>query len=147
MSDGRPFTQAELVVRVDAPAETVWSLLSGPDIRDIVIGLYAREMVIDGTVMTTTLLDGGIVRERIQSVDPAARRLTYCVLDRGPFPYDDYTGEMQVRPLHAEHCEVRFACRYVPVGMPATDSNRIWREHNTAVMASVKDYLARSGRG
>ena len=136
---------AELNVRVEAPADQVWGVFSGPDMEKIIVGLYAQKVEFsgegEGAVLTTTLLNGNILKEQIESIDVEQRCLRYRVLESGSYPYHNYHGQMQVIPCGSDACEVSMKCNYEPVGVTEEESNNIWLNHNKKVMARVKKFL------
>ncbi|MQA11771.1 MAG: SRPBCC family protein [Pseudonocardiaceae bacterium] len=53
-----------------------------------------------GAIRKLTLADGGIVRERLVTLDDTERSYTYDILD-SPFPIRSYRATMRVRPVTA----------------------------------------------
>lgn len=137
--------EASLSARVEASAERVWSLLSGPDLQKVIIATYAKrsefEDTPDGPVLRTVLLDDSVVREKIERLDNERRCLEYRVLEGGSFPYRNYRGRMQIDELDADACRLVFECRFEPVEASAEDSRRVWRAHNEKVLESIKQFL------
>ncbi len=138
---------AELGMRIEASVDRVWAFLTGPELGELLTSVYAEkaefEQTEKGLVVTTTLKDGGgIVRERIESRDDENKCMRYHVLDYGPLPYTNYHGEMRVMPSGENACHLSFQCSYIPVGMPAEQSNQFWLEHNTEVMEKIQEILA-----
>lgn len=49
-----------------------------------------------GCIRSLTLRQGGLIRERLESLDDAARRTSYALIE-GPLPVADYLGALWVR--------------------------------------------------
>ena len=80
---------------IDVDADQAWSVL-----RDFgsAARLFAGVLVdcrLEGDVRTVTFANGMVVNERLVTIDDAARRLVYTVLD-GPFT--QHSASMQVVP-------------------------------------------------
>ena|SRR5579863_24981 len=55
----------------------------------------------DGKTRTLKTSDGGVVVERLDSRDDAARTYTYTILSAGPLPVANYQSTISVRPAGA----------------------------------------------
>ena len=130
----------ELAMRFKAPADRMWALLTGPELVPVLLETYAEKVEMDaaGTTLTTTLRSGGVVREKIESVDPVERCMKYRVLDPGPLPYANYRGEARVQPSGPDACVVSFQCNFIPVDMPEAEAKAYWINHNTKVMGTLR---------
>ncbi|HXV91677.1 MAG TPA: SRPBCC family protein, partial [Pseudonocardia sp.] len=92
-------------VVVPAPAEEVWSLIrdfDGPpgwhpaiEVSELTEGGSGAEV---GAVRKLTLGDGGVVVERLLTLDDAGRSYTYEILD-SPFPVRRYVSTIHVAPV------------------------------------------------
>ena len=140
---------AELAMRIAAPADTVFAALTGPELMQLMLATYAEKVEIDsaapgaGTVVVTTLRKGGVVRERVESIDPDERCMRYRVLDAGPLPYANYRGEARVQPCGPEACVVSFQCSFVPVDVTAAEAQQYWLDHNRGVLTALRAVIER----
>lgn len=136
----------ELAMKMPASADRTWSVMTGPELVKLLLASYAERVDVeenpDGNVFVTTLGDNaGTVREQIVAVDPVSRSMRYRVLDAGPMPYANYSGEMRVQPSGADACVLSFQCTFIPVDMETEAARSFWLEHNRHVMKTLKDYL------
>lgn len=137
---------AELGTRINVPPERVWEVITGSEITQLMLSMYADDVKFDGEgegkIITTTLKDGaGTIRERFEYLNNEEKCLKYRVIDSGPFPYACYLGEMNVLPAGPGACTLSLQCHYIPVDMEAEESNRFWIEHNKNFFVSLKKYL------
>src|SRR5690606_14095842 len=94
---------------VNTSAENVWELYMGARALEIAIGVYAESAVTEGEgvgmVRITKLLNGaGTIRERVDALDEKKFHCKYSVLERGPFPYSNYTGQLDITPTGPKSC-------------------------------------------
>lgn len=90
---------------IDSEAGCVWSVLKKfgeihkwhPAITESSIENDQPDGLI-GCVRQLKLLDGGIVRERLLSVDDRHRTLSYR-FEEAPLPLDNYVGSVKLAPL------------------------------------------------
>jgi len=137
----------ELALRFSASADRVWSALTGPDMVQLLLDTYAAKVEMDaggpgvGATLVTTLRSGGVVRERIEHIDPAERCMKYRVLDAGPLPYANYRGEARVQPCGTDACVVSFQCSFVPVDVSEAEARKHWLDHNRKVMGTLRKFV------
>jgi len=136
----------ELAMRIPASADRVWSVFAGPDMVKLLLEAYAVNVEVEsgeqGTIFTTTLRDGGQVREQILSVDNDERCMSYRVLDPGPMPYANYRGEARIQPAGSGACVVSLQCSFIPVDMSEEEAREFWLAHNRHVLATLRDFIA-----
>jgi polyketide cyclase/dehydrase/lipid transport protein len=138
---------AELAIRFAARADTVWSMLTGPNMVKLLLDTYASKVDVEGdgpeagATLVTTLRGGGVVRERVESLDNAERCMTYRVLDAGPLPYAHYRGEVRAEPSGPDGCVVSLQCTFIPVGMTEAAAREYWLDHNRRVMETLRDLV------
>jgi hypothetical protein len=134
----------EFAMRFAAPADRLWAALTGPELLQLILETYASNVEIDtsapgaGTVVVTTLREGGTIRERMESLDAGERCMRYRVLDAGPLPYANYRGEARVQPCGPDACVVSFQCSFVPVDRSEAEAKQFWLDHNTHVLTELK---------
>jgi len=86
---------------IHATADEVWNLVSDFNELDKFV-----EAVTDcttegtgiGAVRTLTLADGGVVKEKLESLDSDQRLLRYSIIE-SPMPIENYNGIMQVKKI------------------------------------------------
>ena len=90
---------------VPAPAGEVWALVRDFDGLPGWHPAIERSEIEEGTnlvvgaVRKLTLGDGDVVRERLVTLDDAARSYTYDFTDPGPFPVRSYRSTLRVFPV------------------------------------------------
>jgi len=92
---------------IQASANEVWKLVSNyGELNQFVeaIETCTSDGSGVGTVRTLTLQDGGVVKEKLQSLDNENRVLTYTI-EESPMPISNYTGTMRVRRLKDNQSE------------------------------------------
>jgi hypothetical protein len=136
---------ADLAMRFNAPADRVWTVLTGPEMVPLLLESYAEKVEFESTgtrpVFVTTLRSGGVIRERLELVDQEERHLQYRVLDAGPLPYANYTGEGRVQPCGDKACVLSFQCRFIAVEVSEAEALDHWTEHNRHVMATLRKFV------
>ena len=90
---------------VDVPIEALWAVLRDfnshgrwhPAIAESVIeeGREADEV---GAVRRFSLVDGGLLREQLLSLDDETRSFSYCLLE-APLPLMNYVAQVRLRPV------------------------------------------------
>ncbi|WP_417594650.1 SRPBCC family protein [Parasphingorhabdus sp.] len=138
---------AETAKRIEAPADRVWEIISGDEMRTLILTLYGESADFEGSgqgaVLTTVLKDGrGTIRERIELIDDEARCLQYRVLDVGPFPYANYRGEIRVTPSGPDACNVSFQTSFIPVEVTAEEGISGWLETNNNMLKTLSEYVS-----
>jgi hypothetical protein len=138
----------DLAMRFAASADKVWGTLTGPDMVKLLLDTYAEKVEVDvgagpatGATFVTTLRSGGVVRERIESVDNDERSMRYRVLDAGPLPYAHYRGEARVQPCGPDACVLSFQCSFIAVESSEVDARQYWLDHNREVMAHLRKFV------
>lgn len=135
-----------LDIHIEASASKVWQVLLGAEREKFITTVFAEKVEFDGhgegQVATYTLKNGaGIVREQIEYLDNDQRCVKYRVIDRGPLPYEDYQGELNVTENGSDACDISIRVTYIPVGMKEKDSNQFWLDQNNGFMLGLKTYL------
>lgn len=77
-----------------AGGATAWKKISDIGAVDKLVEMIAT-CSLDGDVRTCTLADGMAIKEQIISVDEAAKRIVYTVVD-GPLPLEFHCASVQV---------------------------------------------------
>lgn len=102
----------EVVVTEDigAPAEKVWGLIREFGDRAVPHGVIDRCTVEGrGAGAVRTLQTGGVAfRERLESRDDSARRLSYTTVGECPLPIRDYLSVMTVADRGPDRCTLEW---------------------------------------
>lgn len=85
---------------IDIAAQTAWARLGDLAQTHTIFPGVLTACVLDGNVRTVTFADGTVVKERIVTVDGAAMRLAYGVLDR----FEHHASAMQIVPVNSGQC-------------------------------------------
>ncbi|MBV4468219.1 SRPBCC family protein [Pseudomonas siliginis] len=87
---------ASATIDIPASADQVWQLIGGfntlPDWLPLITNSELSE---GGRVRTLKTGDGGVVVERLQTFDNAARTYSYSI-EQAPFPASDYLATIKV---------------------------------------------------
>ena len=140
--------EAELAMRFPVSADKLWSALTGPCMLQVMLDSYAASVDVEGenfgagAVLVTTLRSGGVVREKIESIDGADRCMKYRVLDAGPLPYAQYRGEARIQSGGPEASVASFRCNFVPVELSEAQAKPYWLDHNRRVMDTLRRVIA-----
>jgi hypothetical protein len=116
MSDERSF-HAEALLR--ASADAVWRLLADLGNRDVAAQFDAIEVSGDGEGAVRTLhlpatMGGGVLRERIDSFDPARRSYSYRVLEFAGLRLGSYHARLQV-VSDGSNARLLYQSNYMPL--------------------------------
>jgi hypothetical protein len=137
--------KVEFAARVEAPADVVWNCFRGPDRNRLAIGTYAQAIQQEGegvgSIKTTVLLGGGVIKERFESIDEKERHWTYRVIDNGPLPFTDYIGEVRITPCGPDACAVKFQATFTPLGTDEGDGVSIYKSNCLKGIARLKEIL------
>jgi len=110
-----------------APADAAWQIIrdfGNPGRFIAAVTACTVEGSGPGAVRTLTLEGGAEVVERLESLDDAARTLTYVILS-SPLPLRDYVATMAVRELGPDECEVAWSSTFEPAGAPEAEGKAI----------------------
>ena len=100
----------ERAIRIAVPAEAAWQVLGDFALHELMQGICTRVTVEgDGVGAVRTLyiedhLGGGCVKERLLTLDPTDRHMSYRLIDSGAVPFGDYVGTLRVTPAGPEAC-------------------------------------------
>ena len=137
----------ELATRIAASADKVWATFAGPEMVQLLLECYAAKVEVETdetagvATFVTTLRSGGVLRERMESLDHAERCMKYRVLDAGPLPYANYRGEARVQPCGTDACVVSFQCSFIPVDASEHDARQHWLDHNHKVLETLREFV------
>lgn len=84
------------VIDVEASVEDVWDKIANVGSISDLVG-FITESQLNGDVRVCKMADGGILEEKIISVDHALRRVAYCIIN-SPLDLEFHSASMQVVP-------------------------------------------------
>ncbi len=139
-------THVEIEQRIEAAAELVWDCYLGSRSEELAIGVYAESIVIEGSgagsVRVSQLLGGaGVIRERIDVLDDKNMVCHYSVIERGPLPYGDYRGQINVTPQGPDACILKLQADFTPIGMTEEESTELYMQNNLQGIARMKTLI------
>ena len=107
---------------VAASADKVWQAMS--NFTGIEPSATIQGVAIEGSgvgaIRTLTMVGGGVIRERLEAFDPAARIFTYAIINKdGPLPVDDYVSTVTISAIDADSARVHWSAQCQPRGVPA----------------------------
>ena len=126
------------------PADAIWRVLS-----DFGAACKYLAMVDDcsvagqgiGALRTLTSADGSTIVERLETLDGAARRLSYALLTDTPFGHCLTT--MAVRDLGSCQAELAWSATFQPDGLPASEAVALLEGALAANCLALKQLLER----
>ena len=118
-------TEVNTESELGASADDVWTLVG--DFGGFVEALGAP-VTVEGPEGVGQLrnieMGGATTVERVESLDPATRTISYSV-QAGPLPVQDYLATMQVHEAGADRSKVTWGARFEPAGMPEDDAKNL----------------------
>jgi hypothetical protein len=114
--------QASSRITIDASADTIWQVIG-----DFIAACLYLAMDVNCTVQgagvgalrTLTNADGSTIVERLESLDAAARRLSYALLTDTPF--GNCLTTMSVCDLGPYQTELRWSASFQPDRLPESE--------------------------
>jgi hypothetical protein len=109
---------------INASAEAVWETISrfgGLEEFIPAVASCSLEGSGVGAMRSLALQDGGMVHERLETLDEAARTLQYSITE-SPLPFTDYLATMQVRDAGSGQCEIEWSSTFEPDGVSEAEA-------------------------
>ena len=107
---------ASATIDIPATADQVWQLLGGFDTLPDWLPLITESTLSEGgRVRSLKTADGGVVIERLQTFDNAARTYSSSI-EQGPFPATDYLATLKVE-AQGQGARVTWSGRFTPNGV------------------------------
>lgn len=131
-------TYADVRVVLDHPVDAVWAVVADfGRIDRWAAGISGCEADGEGPgTIRTVSLAGRQVREQLDAIDPAARRLCYQVLPPHGLPARNVRSEIQLIPLDDGGVEIRWRSEATDLEVPAEQLG-----------ARIEDFYRRSIEG
>ncbi len=139
-------THVEIEEKIAASAEDVWDCFLGSRAEELAIGVYAESIVTEGegvgAVRVSTLLGGmGVIRERLDVLDPDRFFCRYSLIEPGPLPFSNYQGQITITALDDNNCILKLQADFVPRGVDEADSIAFYRQNNLKGISKMKSFL------
>ncbi|MGE8188018.1 SRPBCC family protein [Pseudomonas sp. NPDC086278] len=107
---------ASAFIDIPASAEDVWQLIGGFNtLPDWLPFIPKSELSEGGRVRRLETSDGGVVVERLETFDNAAKTYSYSIV-QAPFPATDYRATIKVE-AQGQGARVTWSGRFSPVGV------------------------------
>jgi len=135
-------TQASCKTIINMPADAIWQVLSdfGAACQYLVM---VENCTVEGegvgALRTLTYTDGGTIVERLESLDAAARRLSYALLTDTPFR--DCVTTMAVRDLGPNQAELLWSASFQPDGLPSSEAVMLLEGALAANCLALKQFI------
>ena len=115
--------QALSRITIHASADAIWQVISDFGVTCRYLAMVDNCSVTGqgiGALRTLTSADGSTIVERLESLDAAARRLSYALLSDTPFR--DCVTTMVVHDLGSNQAELAWSASFQPDGLPASEA-------------------------
>ena len=107
---------ASATIDIPASADQVWQLIGGFNTLPDWLPLITKsELSEGGRVRSLQTADGGVIIERLQTFDNAARTYSYTI-EQAPFPASDYLATIKVED-QGQGARVKWSGRFNAVGV------------------------------
>ena len=127
---------------VDASVDQVWQLLA--DFGGI--AKWADPQLIKsceadgnavGATRTIVLADGGVIKERLDALQPDVHRFTYAIVGESPLPLDHYSATVKLTATEAG-THVDWVSTFEPRGVSQAEAETLVRGIYTGGIAGIR---------
>jgi hypothetical protein len=135
-------TQASCKISIDIPADAIWRLIGdfGAACQYLVgVATCTVEGEGVGARRTLTSADGSTIVERLETLDGAARRLSYALLTDTPFR--NCLTTMTVRELGQSRAELEWSAAFEADGLPPEEARELLEDALTANCLALKQFM------
>jgi len=141
-------SQAASQTIINASADCIWRVIGdfGGACQCLfgVVGCTVERAGV-GAVRTLTNADGSTIVERLESLDQAARQLSYALLTDTPFR--NCLTTMAVRRLGPAQSELEWSATSEPDGLPEGEATDLMQAALAANGPALKEFVERGGAG
>jgi hypothetical protein len=138
-------TQVFCKTTIDIPAQAIWQAIGDFGAAGLylsgVVGCTVEGVGGAGARRTLTSADGSSVVERLESLDGAARRLSYALLTDTPFR--DCLTTMAVHDLGPSRAELEWSATFEPDGLPESEAAELMEAALAANCLALKQLFER----
>ncbi|MEU6554357.1 SRPBCC family protein [Streptomyces sp. NPDC046915] len=126
---------------IDIPQgpDRVWQLIGGfGSLPDWLPYIPESELSDGGRVRRLTNEDGGVIVERLEAFDHAARSYSYAI-EQAPFPVTGYLSTLSVHavPGRPDAARVEWSGSFTPVGVSDADAEELFHGIYTDGLAAL----------
>ncbi|NEB37668.1 SRPBCC family protein [Streptomyces sp. SID14515] len=136
-------TSTTASTELPVPADRVWQLIGGFDsLPDWLPYIPTSELSEGGRVRTLVNEEGGVIVERLEAFDNAARSYSYSIL-RAPFPVTGYLSTITVREGSAPgRALVEWSGTFTPDGIGEDEAAALFHGIYADGLAALTQSLA-----
>ena len=126
---------------VEAPADRLFGMLGDFGNTSWVPGAPETQVEGEGPGMLRIIKTGpgSAIRERLESLDRAARTLSYSIPEGNPLPVTDYLATVVVTPAGPDRSQLDWSCSFEPAGISEADAVKAVRGMYEMLVGWVKD--------
>ncbi|MGW4909246.1 SRPBCC family protein [Streptomyces sp. NPDC004270] len=119
-------TAAHVALDVPQPADRVWQLIGGfGSLPDWLPYITESRLSEGGRLRTLTNAEGGVIVERLEAFDEAARGYTYSIV-QAPFPVTGYRSTLQVVDRGGDGSRVEWSGTFTPDGVTDAEATALF---------------------
>ncbi len=121
-------TKVSMTTQVPVSADKIWDLIGQFNaLPDWHPAIEKSELEEDGRVRRLSLVGGGSIVERLETIDEDEHLYRYSILE-SPLPVANYVAELRVRPgKEGEGCTIEWSSEFDPKGAPTADATEVIR--------------------
>jgi len=128
--------------QVNASVDQVWQLVAdfggiGKWIDQSLVKSCEADGNNVGAMRTIVLTDGGIVKERLEALEPDARRFTYAIIGDSPIPVDNYSATVKLTAA-GDGTLIDWVSTFEPRGVSQAEAEEIVTGIYTGGIAGIR---------
>lgn len=128
--------------RLNASIDQVWQLVAdfggiGKWIDPSLVKSCEADGNNVGAMRTIVLADGGVVKERLDALEPGARRFTYAIVGESPIPVDNYSATVKLTEADGG-TQIDWVSTFEPRGISQAEAEEIVNGIYTGGIAGIR---------
>jgi carbon monoxide dehydrogenase subunit G len=137
-------TRVNSTTHLNVPAEKVWELIGQfKALADWHPAVEKSELEQGGQVRRLSLVDGGIIVERLERTDDETFTYRYSIIE-SPLPVANYMSELRVvKDESGKGCRVEWSSEFDPSGASASDAEKVIRDIYEAGLKNLRTLFGR----
>lgn len=135
---------ATQVIIIHAAVESIWKIISDFEAGSKYLAMVAHCTVQGsgvGALRTLTYLDGGVILERLETLDEVTHHLAYTLLSDTPF--GSCLTTMALRALSPDQAELNWTVDFQPTSLPPNEAVALMEGMLAANCQALKQLLER----
>jgi hypothetical protein len=136
-------SKVKMATELPVAAQRVWELIGGfnalPDWHPAVAKSKVEKSG-DDVIRTLSLVGGGTIVEKLETISDAERAYSYSIQD-SPLPVADYMATIDVKEDDSGHCTVEWSGEFKPHGASAADAEAAIRGIYEAGLENLKKMM------